>query len=129
MSTELCPCGRPFRLIRDIEGRSDDIIFLEGTGSKSVPVHPIHFHSLLGQFDQIREYQVVYENGDLHTFLVVSGTQDKQAFASHVENKLRTQLQSLGAKCPPIQIHFVERLQRDPKQMGKLKLVKIVKKS
>ena len=129
MSTEVCPCGRPFRLIRDIEGRSDDILFLEGTGSKSVPVHPIHFHSLLGQFDQIREYQVVYEDGGLHVYLVVSGTEDKQVFARDVENKLRTQLQSLGAKCPPIQIHFVERLQRDPKQMGKLKLVKIVKKN
>jgi len=129
MSTEVCPCGRPFRLIRDIEGRSDDILFLEGTGSKSVPVHPIHFHSLLGEFQQVKEFQVVYENGDLHAYLVVSGTQDKQAFAHHVENKLRTQLESLGAKSPTIKMHFAEHIQRDPKQMGKLKIIKMVKKN
>jgi phenylacetate-coenzyme A ligase PaaK-like adenylate-forming protein len=129
MSTEVCPCGRPFRLIKEIEGRSDDVLQLEGTRSKSVPVHPIHFHSLLGEFDQIREYQVVYEDSVLHVYLVMHGSQEKEAFARHIENGLKRQLESLGAKCPPIQIHFVERLQRDPKQMGKLKLVKIVKKN
>lgn len=129
MSTEVCPCGRPFRLIKEIEGRSDDVLQLEGTRSKSVPVHPIHFHSLLGEFDQIREYQVVYEDSVLHFYLVMHSSEEKEASARQIENKLRRQMESLGAKCPPIQIHFVERLQRDPKQMGKLKLVKIVKKN
>lgn len=66
------------------------------------PIHPIHFHSLLGEFHQIKEYQVVYENGDLHVYLVIHDTEDMEAFARHVENRLRRQLESLEAKCPAI---------------------------
>ena len=29
MATELCPCGRPFRLIAKVQGRNDDIIYLQ----------------------------------------------------------------------------------------------------
>jgi phenylacetate-CoA ligase len=123
MSNESCPCGRPLRLISHIEGRSDDIIELEGRRSSRVLVHPLHFHSLLSGCNQIKEYQVVHEDGDLHIHLVMRGSEDEESFAREIEDKLRTKLGSLDAECPPIRLHFTDHIERDPARMGKLKLV------
>jgi phenylacetate-CoA ligase len=123
MSEGSCPCGRPFRLISHIEGRSDDIIELEGLRSTRVLVHPLHFHSLFLGCHQIKEYQVIHEDGHLHIYLVMRGSQDKEAFARGVEDKLRNKLESVDAKCPQIHVHLIDHIQRDGTCMGKLKLV------
>lgn len=128
MSTKSCSCGRPFRLIERIEGRSDDVLQLKGIGSRLVTVHPIHFRSLFDRLPQIKEYQVVYENDNLDVYLVIRDTQAKESLTYQVEHELRTQLEALGAKCPTIHTYFVEQLQRDSNQMGKLKLVKSISK-
>src|SRR5207244_2415039 len=43
MSGEPCPCGRPFSLISGIDGRLDDVLYLESIDGGEVPVHPNHF--------------------------------------------------------------------------------------
>jgi phenylacetate-coenzyme A ligase PaaK-like adenylate-forming protein len=120
-----CPCRRPFRLISRIEGRSDDILRLEGIRSDSVSVHPITFRSLLGEIERLKEYQVVYENQGLYLNLVLRGVADEKAFAHELGDRVRRKLASVGARCPAIHVHFTERIPRDPGQLGKLKLVKI----
>lgn len=129
MSKEACPCKRPFRLISRIDGRNDDILQLEGIRSSSVWVHPILFRSLLGSFQQLKEYQVVYEGGDIHLHLVLRSSEEKDVFARDVVNKLKQKLESLDVKCPSIYIHFAEQLERDPKLMGKMKLIRADKKN
>lgn len=48
LSTESCSCGRPFRLVEAIEGRSDDVLELPGTSSsRTVRVHPKVFVNAL----------------------------------------------------------------------------------
>ncbi|HVN71493.1 MAG TPA: hypothetical protein VMU10_05690, partial [Desulfomonilia bacterium] len=124
MSKEPCPCGRPFRLIEHIEGRCDDILELEGIHCSFKRVHPIAFRSSLGAIHELRQYQVVHEDDGLHFNLVPRGADDREILAPKVEDIMKRKMESLEVKCPPIHLHFVDRIERDQNQIGKVKLIK-----
>lgn len=48
VSTAQCECGRPFKLLAAVEGRTDDVLRLPGVGGALVSVHPVLFHSQRG---------------------------------------------------------------------------------
>jgi phenylacetate-coenzyme A ligase PaaK-like adenylate-forming protein len=124
IAPEPCPCGRPFRLIETIEGRSDDVLELEGIGSTPVSIHPSTFRFILGHKHALRQYQVVHRNDGLHFNLVLRDSSSKEKLIQDVKFAIRKVLDSHAAKCPPIWIHFVDRLQREQNPIAKLKLVK-----
>jgi putative adenylate-forming enzyme len=47
LASEDCACGRPFRLVAEIEGRTDDVLELPASGGGKVRLHPIVFHRIL----------------------------------------------------------------------------------
>jgi phenylacetate-CoA ligase len=51
LATKPCPCGRPFRLLAAVEGRTDQLLQLPGRDSTRRPVHPVVFHRALGLVD------------------------------------------------------------------------------
>ena len=119
-----CSCGRPFRLIETIEGRSDDILELKGIDSKPVSIHPTAFRFALGHHSALRQYQVLYRNDGLHFNLVPRDAIYKKILMQEVKVAVRKIFESHGAPCPPMQIHFVERLEREQNPIAKLKLIK-----
>jgi phenylacetate-CoA ligase len=123
ISPEPCPCGRPFRLIARIEGRSDDIVYLRSPQGPDVPVHPLHFHSVIGALQEIKEYRVVHEADRIGISIVLRAGVSEEGVAGKLTEDLRINFESLGAECPDIQVRFVNRIERDPSTMGKLKLV------
>jgi phenylacetate-coenzyme A ligase PaaK-like adenylate-forming protein len=124
ISPEMCPCGRPLRLIAKMEGRSDDIVYLKDLRGQDIPIHPIHFYSIMGVFREIKEYQVVHEEDGLHIGIVLREKTSEGEIASMLKEKIRGNLESLGASCPDIHVQFVEKMERDSRLMGKLKLIK-----
>jgi len=124
ISPEMCPCGRPLRLIAKMEGRSDDIVYLKDLRGRDIPIHPIHFSSIMGVFREIKEYQVVHEEDGLHINIVLREKTSEGGIASMLKEKLQSNLESLGASCPDIHVQFVEKMERDSRLMGKLKLIK-----
>jgi putative adenylate-forming enzyme len=124
MSAEPCPCGRPFRLITNLEGRSDDIIYLQSPQGRDVPVHPIHFDNAIGGVHEIKEYCVVHETDGINISLVLREGASYQEVADRLRANLRESLESLGTKCPEIHVRLVNKIDRDPSMMGKLKRVK-----
>ncbi len=124
MSSEPCPCRRPFRLITAIEGRSDDIIHLRSAQGKNVPVHPIHFHSVIGALHEIKEYSVAQEGHQINVKMVLRAGASGEEVATNLRRDLRRSFESLGAACSNIQPILVDRIDREPGAMGKLKLIK-----
>lgn len=124
MSPEPCPCGRPFRLLESIEGRCDDILELEGLHGPPKRVHPLAFRSCLGAIHELRQYQVVHAPDGLHFNLVPRGATDRETLGPRVESIMRTKLEALEVKCPPMHLHFVDQIERDQNQVGKVKLIK-----
>jgi phenylacetate-CoA ligase len=61
LATKACPCGRPFRLLAAVEGRTDDLLRLPGRDGTRRPVHPVVFHRALELVDaagwQVRQDQ------------------------------------------------------------------------
>ena len=45
LDTAPCPCGRPLARMVSVEGRSDDIVHLDGGGGRTVAVHPLTLRS------------------------------------------------------------------------------------
>ncbi len=124
ISTETCPCGRPFRLIGMVEGRSDDIIYLQNPQGRDVAVHPIHFRSPMGALQEIKEYHVLHEDDRFNISIVLREGASGEEVTRKLTVNLKKHIESLGAKCPEIHIRFVNKIERDPSVMGKLKLVR-----
>jgi len=124
LSTEVCPCGRPFRLIANVEGRSDDILHLQSLNGHDVPVHPIHVRDSLGALPEIKEYSVVHDDDRITATIVLRAGAAGEDITIKLTDNLRTRLESLGARCPEITVRCVDRIERDPSTMGKLKLVR-----
>jgi phenylacetate-CoA ligase len=61
LATTSCPCGRPFRLLAAVEGRTDDLLQLPGRDGLLRPVHPVLFDRALALVDaggwQVRQGQ------------------------------------------------------------------------
>ncbi len=123
VSKELCPCGRPFRLIARVDGRNDDIIYLPDARGRDTPVHPIHFATALGVIQQIREYRVVHEKEGLVISVVLRKEDSGDCVAAEIRANLTKSLKSLDVHCPGMHIQFVKNMERGPHTMGKVKLV------
>jgi phenylacetate-coenzyme A ligase PaaK-like adenylate-forming protein len=124
LSQETCPCGRPMRLIAKMEGRSDDIIYLKSSNDFDIPIHPIHFHSALGTFPEIKQYRIVQEEDGIYIDVVPRGKPLAEKVGGMISERVRGDIEAIGAICPDIHVKFIERMDRDPRLMGKLKLVK-----
>lgn len=121
LSPDPCPCGRPFRVIAALEGRSDDVLHLPGAAGGTVPVHPHAVRSLLARFAEVAQYRVVHDWDGVHVELVLRANASPDT-PERVGRALREVLLALGAD-RHVDARSVERLERTPGPAGKLKLV------
>lgn len=106
-----CSCGAPFRLIEDIQGRSDD----EFTYSDGTRIHPILFRAVLGQNPHIYEYQVQQTQKGAHILLMG----DLKECGETLE-KIRTHLEHHGLHQARVTGEVVPEIPRH-RETGKLK--------
>lgn len=113
-SPEWCPCGRPFPLIKAVEGRSDDILSLPDGRGGEVPIHPMHFRSPLAAAKQVRQYEVVRRDEEI--LVRRDAPAGPKRAAGEAARRRR--------EPPPLRVDFVDAIERDPRTMSKLKLVR-----
>ncbi len=58
MSPEPCPCGVPLPLILKVEGRTDEVVWIQ-TGDRYQQVHPYVFVDCLDEYPAVGWYQVI----------------------------------------------------------------------
>jgi len=104
LSGEPCPCGRPFRLIDSIQGRSEDALHFPGTAGAEVAVQPLTFHRILDKVPA-SGWRVVQEaDGGLHVLL--GGV--RAALADDVlAATVRAALTAQGARVPYVAVRRV----------------------
>jgi phenylacetate-coenzyme A ligase PaaK-like adenylate-forming protein len=119
LAPEPCPCGHPFRRILAINGRNDDVLYLQGQGGRQVAVHPVHFWNVLESFADIRQYQVVHEPDGICLRLMYE--EGNGTTARSVKEQMAQKLQTMGVDCPTIRIELVTTLEDRSRHMGKWK--------
>lgn len=119
-----CACGRSLRRIRAVEGRSDDVLSLPGTGGGVVRVHPIHLRSALAAQPAVLQYRITLRPDELEVELVLASGARPLEVATAMERILRERLSQQGAAPPPLRVHPVTEIAREP-GAGKLKLVRV----
>lgn len=123
VTDDRCACGRAFRRIVALEGRSDDILDLPAAGGGIIPVHPIHLRSPLAAIPAVAQYQIVQKADGLEVTLALAGGAEPATITAQIENALRTKLAKLGTAPIPLRVRVVPRIEREA-GAGKLKLVK-----
>jgi phenylacetate-CoA ligase len=119
LAPEPCPCGQPFRRILAINGRNDDILYLQGRGERQVAVHPVHFWNVLESFANIRQYQVVHEPDGICLRLMFD--EGNGNVSRIVREQLARKLHTLGVDSPSIRVELVTVLEDRSRHMGKWK--------
>ena len=119
---EPCPCGRPFRLLRAVEGRTDDVVHLKNAEGRRVPVHPLQFAPVAAA-REVREFQIVQEGAALRVRVALNDGASAETLEPRLIATLGDRLRALGVADPDIRVEVCAALERDPARMGKLKLV------
>lgn len=115
LSPEPCPCGRPFQLIQEIQGREEQVIYLSGESGEKVRIEPdIFFDSMV--LLQIDGWQVVQESENAITFLIL-GPHPEFKEAEFLK-KMRTIFVKHGARPPVLKVEYITELRRT--KVGKL---------
>ena len=118
ISKESCPCGRPFALIADVQGRREDVLYFPRTGGGEIAINPIFFEPILGPI-RASAWQLNQEQDRL--VLLFSGLAEDVS-VEEVGDTLRIKLQSEGAIPPPIVVQRVDAIPRSA--TGKAPLIK-----
>lgn len=115
LSAAPCPCGRTFQLIEEVEGREEQVLFLEGESGEDVRVEPDLFfdHMVLLPIDG---WQVVQERKDAITFLVLRPHAEFKE--GEFLQRIGGEIEKLGAKRPTLKVESVNELRRT--KLGKL---------
>jgi phenylacetate-CoA ligase len=104
-----CPCGSPFRLMADVEGRLDDEFTYQG-----VHVHPHVFRSPLSRQRHVTDYQVRQTPSGADVLVRVGGPVDLEALRSEIVDELARLVEA-----PEVSIVEVDAIPRQ--DSGKLK--------
>jgi len=88
-STESCGCGQPFPTLLHVEGRTDDIFYIDRPGGGYESVHPNIFIATILELSQVREYQLVQTARNEVTFFYVPVNSEDE-----VENRAREAIEN-----------------------------------
>jgi phenylacetate-coenzyme A ligase PaaK-like adenylate-forming protein len=115
LATQPCPCGRPFQLIEEIQGREEQVIYLRGRSGAEVRIEPdIFFDSMV--LLPIDGWQIVQEREDAIVFLILAPHPefDQAAFLE----RMTAELEKRGAEAPALRVEYITELRRT--KVGKL---------
>ncbi len=104
LTTRACPCGRPFRLLEAVEGRTDDVLELPGRGGGTVTVHPVVFHKVFDLLDAAG-WQVRQEEGRLEIRVAGAGPGFDDA---GTERAVYAALAAANVAPPPLRVSVVD---------------------
>lgn len=114
-----CPCGNPLPAIQ-VEGRRDEILYLQAPDGKSVPILPMALATVVEEVPGVTRYQII-QTAPAELSLRIDAPYENQQVGDMVTHRLREYLGTLGL--PSIQIEeSPEPPTRDPVS-GKFRLV------
>jgi phenylacetate-coenzyme A ligase PaaK-like adenylate-forming protein len=121
-STQPCACGLPFPTLLPVEGRTDDIFYIDRPGGGYEAVHPYLFLGPMVELEDVREFQLAQTGRNEITYYYVPLDAGAD-IAAHIRHVLETGLAhaSLQGRIA-IKIERVEAIDRDARS-GKFRTI------
>ena len=110
--------------IASIDGRSDDILLLAGTGGGEVAVHPLRLRAPFARLREVALYQLVYDGRELRV-RIVPRPDASADIAEHVRRAVHAALDEAGVTTP-LRVEVVGSIEREG-HAAKLKLIKQIR--
>jgi phenylacetate-CoA ligase len=123
LTTAPCPCGRPLARMVSLQGRSDDILRMEGGDGRPIAVHPLTLRSPMAALPELRQYKIIHDEDGLHVLLVPRNVVASDELARRVEATLRSKLLAAGVASPRLEVAIVAELPREQGHSAKFKLI------
>lgn len=118
VSHEPCPCGRTLRLIDDISGRANEVLWFPRQSGGQTSIHPNFFYRVLDAFP-VAEWQVLRKPDALEVLV----TDPRAGFdGAAIVDTLRREIEASGAVPPSIEVTRVPEIPRG--KTGKALLVR-----
>lgn len=112
---EPCPCGRTLARVKAIDGRSDDVLEIDG-----VAILPMQFAVVTADPD-VRQFQVVQRGDGVRVRVVLREDADATAARERLRGKVAERLSAAGVRSPEVAVEPCAELTRGGG--GKLKVV------
>jgi putative adenylate-forming enzyme len=123
LTTAPCPCGRPLARMVSLQGRSDDILRMEGADGRTVAVHPLTLRSPMAALPELRQYKIIHDGDGLHVLLVPRDAIPGEELSRRVDATLRSKLLAAGVASPRLDVTIVAELPREHAHSAKFKLI------
>jgi phenylacetate-CoA ligase len=107
-----CPCGCPFRRIKDIEGRREEVLHAFLPDGRRVAVHAPRLWFHLVRVPGIQQYQFVQLPKGITVRIVLASGADPQGVRAAVDRIARATLADLGAPEAHMEVEIVDRIER-----------------
>jgi putative adenylate-forming enzyme len=122
-TTAPCPCGRPLARMVSLEGRSDDVLRMEGADGRTVAVHPLTLRSPMAALPELRQYKIIHDDAGLHVLVVLRDAVARDEISRRVDATLRSKLLAAGVASPRLEVAIVAELPREQGHSAKFKLI------
>src|SRR6185312_1419874 len=111
-----CPCGSPLPLLKEVRGRTDDVLYVGGPrGGAYEVVHPYTLMVPLLHRDDVREYQVTQVERNAFEVAIVAAAGAAPP-ADEIEGALRASLRASNVVAEVrLSVRRVERVEPDPR--------------
>lgn len=126
ISKKPCPCGSKFRVIEDIQGRSDDIFLSTDRNGNKQYIFPDYIsRTIITSSDDIEEYQAIQiGERDVRVRLMMKKGADRKTIYAIVEKNIQNVFRTYG--CPEPKVTIEEKApERNPNSS---KMVRIQRK-
>lgn len=121
MSPDPCPCGCPLPLIKSVEGRTDEVVWIR-VGDHFRPVHPYVFVDVLDEAVALGFYQIKQVQRNRFV-LTASPAPHRTLIHEHLADTLRIGLHRFGlADVIHVDVEITDEVRPDPRS-GKLKRI------
>ena len=117
-----CPCGCPFRRIKDVEGRREEMLHVWTSDGRRVDVHAARFWFHLVRVPGLRQYQFTQLPNGIAIRMVPNPNHNPQAVRTSLERIAAAALAELGASDGYVEVQIVDKIERSG-AAAKLKLV------
>lgn len=121
-STEKCSCGSSYPLVKDMGGKSEDILYFKDQNSKWIKVHWSLFKNAMLKLPFIIEYQFIQHEKEIDIRIVAQDI-ERNKIESEVQKAIKGTLNQRNLRIPKINIKIVSQIKRSQEKMGKLKVI------